>query len=110
MGLTIYSPSFVCCFSFLALLQPDSADTPLRSGQLAWELRLYPIQQQVNFVRDGVRHGFKLSFCPSQELKSAKKNEPPTTQHTSLIEECLATQVSLGRMAGPINFPPLSNL
>ena len=44
--------------------------------QFAWELRFHPQRLQVDFVLDGIRHGFKLGFCPSQKLKSAKKNKP----------------------------------
>ena len=75
--------------------------------QFAWELRFHPQQPQVDFVLDGIRHGFKLGFSPSQKLKSAKKNKPSATQHASVIDAYLANEVSLGRVAGPFNPPPL---
>ena len=74
--------------------------------QFAWELRFHPQRPQVDFVLDGIRHGFKLGFSPSQKLKSAKKNKPSATQHASVIDAYLANEVSLGRVAGPFNFPP----
>ena len=79
--------------------------------QFAWELRFHPQRPQVDFVLDGIRHGFKLGFSPSQKLKSAKKNKPSATQHASVIDAYLANEVSLGRMAGPFNsLPPFPNL
>ena len=72
--------------------------------QFAWELRFHP--QQVDFFLDGIRHGFKLGFCPPQKLKSANKNKPSATQHASVIDAYLANEVSLGRVAGPFNSPP----
>ena len=68
--------------------------------QFAWELRFHPQRPQVDFVLDGIRHGFKLGFSPSQKLKSAKKNKPSVDQHASVIDAYLANEVSLGRVAG----------
>ena len=98
-------------FSFPAPLPPVSAVTPLVAEQFAWELRFHPQRPQVDFVLDGIRHGFKLGFSPSQKLKSAKKNKPSATQHASVIDAYLANEVSLGRVAGPFNsLPPFPNL
>ena len=105
MGLVIYL-CMLLRFSFPAPLPPVSAVTPLVAEQFAWELRFHPQQPQVDFVLDGIRHGFKLGFSPSQKLKSAKKNKPSATQHASVIDAYLANEVSLGRVAGPFNFPP----
>ena len=104
MGLVIYL--YMLCISFPAPLPPVSAVTPLVAEQFAWELRFHPQQPQVDFVLDGIRHGFKLGFSPSQKLKSAKKNKPSATQHASVIDAYLANEVSLGRVAGPFNSPP----
>ena len=104
MGLVIYL--CMLCVSFPAPLPPVSAVTPLVAEQFAWELRFHPQQPQVDFVLDGIRHGFKLGFSPSQKLKSAKKNKPSAIQHASVIDAYLANEVSLGRVAGPFNFPP----
>ena len=105
MGLVIYL-CMLLRFSFPAPLPPVSAVTPLVAEQFAWELRFHPQRPQVDFVLDGIRHGFKLGFSPSQKLKSAKKNKPSATQHASVIDAYLANEVSLGRVAGPFNSPP----
>ena len=108
MGLVIYL--CMLCVSFSAPLPPVSAVTPLVAEQFAWELRFHPQRPQVDFVLDGIRHGFKLGFSPSQKLKSAKKNKPSATQHASVIDAYLANEVSLGRVAGPFHSPLFPNL
>jgi len=82
----------------------------LQAEQFAWELQLHPIQQLVQFVQEGIRHGFRLGFCLTQPLKSAKKNKLSADQHESVIDEYLANEVSRGRVAGPFDSPPLPNL
>ena len=89
--------------SFPAPLPPVSAVTPLLGEQFAWELRLHLQWPQVEFVLDGLHHGFKLGFCPSQNLKSTKRNKPSATQHASVIDAYLANEVSLGRVVGPFD-------
>ena len=49
---------------------------------------------------EGLRYGFHLAFSPSQKLKSTKKNKPTAAQHPSVVDQYLANEVSLGRVAG----------
>ena len=58
------------------------------------------------FVLDGLRFGFKLVFSHSQSLKPAKRYKPSAYEHPSVTDECLTTEVSLGRVAGPFASPP----
>ena len=95
---------------FLVRLPPVSAVTPLQADQFVWELRCHPDRQKVNFVVDGICHGFQLGFSPSQKLKSAKYNKPSAAQHPSVVDQYLANEVSLGRVAGPFSVPPYPNL
>ena len=83
-----------CCSSVLASLLPVSVATPLQTQQFSWELRFHPNRQKVDFVPDGIRHGFKLGFCHTQLLKPAKKNKPSADQHASVIDEYLAHEMS----------------
>ena len=62
------------------------------------------------FVLEGLCHRFHLGFSPSQKLKSAKKNKPSAAQHPSVVDQYLANEVSLGRVAGPFSAPPFPNL
>ena len=95
---------------FLVQLPSVSAVTPLQADQFAWELRCHRDRQKVNFVVDGIRHGFPLGFPSSQKLKSAKYNKPSAAQHPSVVDQYLANEVSLGRLAGPFKVPPYQNL
>ena len=99
-----------CCIPLKASLRPVLVVTPLQAEQFAWELQLHPNQPLVQFVLDGIPHGFKLGFFHSQPLKPAKRNNPSADQHASVIDEYLANEVSRGRVAGPFNSPPLPNL
>ena len=58
------------------------------------------------FVLEGLRFGFKLGFSPSQSLKPAKRTKPSAYEHPSVIDEYLATEVSLERVASPFASPP----
>ena len=98
------------CISTLASLPPVAAVTPLQADQFARDLQHHPNQPLVQFVLEGIRHGFRLGFCSSQPLKPAKKNKPSAAQHASAIDEYLANEVSRGRVAGPFDSPPLPNL
>jgi len=63
----------------------------------------------VEYVLEGLRNGFKLDFLPTQSLKSAKRNKPSAYLHPSVIDDYLANEVSLGRVAGPFRVPPFLN-
>ena len=84
--------------------------TPLQADQFALELQHHPDRQLVNYVLDGISHGFRLGFSPSRKLKSAKNNKPSALQRAAVVDEYLAHEVSLGRVAGPFTSPPLPNL
>ena len=96
----------IVCFLFIVPLPPVSEITPLKVDQFAWELRHHPNRQLCNFVLDGLRNGFKLSFQPALSLKSAKKNKPSAYQQPLVIDEYLAHEVSWGWVPGPFRSPP----
>ena len=81
--------------------------TPLLADQFALELQHHPDHQLVNYVLDGISNGFRVGFSPSHKLKSAKNNKPSALQHAAVVDEYLAHEVSLGRVAGPFTSPPL---
>lgn len=79
--------------------------TPLQADQFALELQHHPDRQLVNYVLDGISNGFRVGFSPSHKLKSAKNNKPSALQHAAVVDEYLAREVSLGRVAGPFTSP-----
>ena len=89
------------------MLPPVPAVSPLLVEQFSYELRNHPNPQLVAFILDGLRNGFKLGFNHSQKLKSANRNKPLAYEHPSVIDEYLANEVSLGRVAGPFTIAPL---
>ena len=64
----------------------------------------------MNYVLDGISNGFRVGFSPSHKLQSAKNNKLSALQHAAVVDEYLAREVSLGRVAGPFTPPPLPNL
>ena len=101
------SPNMVLHVSIvLARLPPVSAVSPLKVDQFCRELSHHPNPQLVSSVLDGIRHGFKLGFSHHQPLRSARRNKPSAYAHPAVIDEYLANEVSLGRVAGPFTSPP----
>ena len=99
-GLSI--PKMVLLVSnVLALLPPVSAITPLNVDQFCRELSHQPNPQLVSSALEGIRHGFKLGFSHLQPLRSAKRNKPSEYEHPTVINEYLANEVSLVRVADP---------
>ena len=58
-----------------------------------------------SFLREGTRIGYT-----GPRLPRLSKNLPSATQHPQVVSETLAKEVELGRVAGPFNSPPFSNL
>ena len=90
----------------LALLPHVSAVSLLNVDQFCRELSCHPNPQLVSSVLDGICHGFKLGFSHLQPLRLAKRNKPSTYEHLTVIDEYLANEVSVGRVAGPFASPP----
>ena len=78
--------------------------------EFARELASHPDQQQASYVLQGIQNGFKLGFQSSGHLKAAKKNKQSAFMHANVVDEYLANEVMLGRVAGPFPSPPLPNL
>ena len=92
------------------MFPPVSAVSPLKVEEFSRELASHPDQQKVSYVIEGLRHGFKLGFQASHRLRPAKKNKPSAFQHQQVVDEYLANEVALGRVAGPFISPPLPHL
>ena len=91
---------------------PDvSSVTPINVDNLSVQLGGHPDRQNVDYVLNGLRNGFRLGFNPdSTKLKSVKANCPSAPKHSSVIDNYLAKEVSLGRVFGPTSIPPTNNL
>ena len=91
-------------------LPPVSGVTPLKHDRFALELQGHPDQERVSYVLNGIRLGFKLGFNHTPHLQSAKRNKKSADDHPTVIDEYLANEVSLGRVAGPFTHTPIPQL
>ncbi|KAK3697016.1 hypothetical protein QZH41_002913 [Actinostola sp. cb2023] len=91
-------------------LPPVSSVTPLKHDRFALELQGHPDQERVSYVLNGIRLGFKLGFDHAPDLRSAKRNKKSADDHPTVIDEYLANEVALGRVAGPFAHPPIPQL
>ena len=94
----------------LALRPPVLTVSPLKADHFPGELRHYPDQDKVGYVLQGLGHSFQRGFSCHQTLQPAKCNKPSAYQHPMVIDEYLAYEVLLGRVAGPFCTPPLASL
>ena len=108
----IFTSFSVLSLSTLAspALPPAHAVSPLHPEEFARELSSHPDQQRVAYVLQGLRHGFKLGFQSPLQLKPASRNKQSAILHANVIDDYLANEVMLGRVAGPFPSPPLPNL
>ena len=89
---------------------PTKAASPLGLTEFSRELNDYPNPQK-QFVLDGIRDGFHVGFEPATvTLRSRSRNLTSALDHPGVIDQYLAKEVSLLRVAGPFPSPPLPNL
>lgn len=89
------------------LLPPASTVSPLRLDSFAMELQGHPNQLSVAYVLDGIRSGFRKGHIGKPRLRSAKQNKKSAKEHPAIIDEYLAHEVALGRVAGFFLHPPI---
>lgn len=83
--------------------------SPLRVDCFALELSTHPDPQYVYKILHGLQFGFHIGFHGAH-LKSAKQNNPTASSNPVVIDQYLANETRLGRVAGPFDTPPLPNL
>ena len=109
--------SNVKCCSFMIFLflgcptfPPMSVVSPLNVLQFTLDLAGHPDRQAVNYVLQGLKHGFCLGFQPVCRLRAAKRNKPSAFQNPQTIDDYLANEGARSRVAGPFPLIPLPNL
>lgn len=113
--LTFHSFHFIFIFFSLILplafpsFHPVSVVSPLNVTEFARDLSGHPDREAISYVLNGLQHGFRLGFQPSRRFKSAKSNKLSARQHPAVIDDYLATEVALHRLAGPVDSPSLPN-
>ena len=70
----------------------------------AWRMALsnYPNQKLAQFFIQGISEGFRIGYnrCSSIKLKPAKRNLEGARQHPEVVDEYLAKELALNRIAG----------
>ena len=94
----------------LGLLPSVAMVSPLNLRQFSAELQSHPDRGKVNYVLRGIEHGFDIGFSPQFPLKSARKNKASAYEHPEVVDAYLHNEVSLGRVLGPFDSPPLPDL
>ena len=70
--------------------------TPLVLDRWKQELESHPDRVYVNYILQGIEHGFRIGFDRQCQLQSASSNMP--TRNPKVISNYLEREVSLGRM------------
>ena len=81
----------------------SSVSTPLVTQKWAYALQNHPDQAYVNYILEGLEHGFRKGFNRNSRLNSAKSNMQSAILHPKVITEYLQKEIKLGRMIGPIS-------
>ena len=95
----------------VAPLSPVHRISPLQLAAFQQELAHHPDRAKVQYVLDGIAHGFSSGFDPSRvALRSSLRNMRSASDHPDVIDEYLATEIAKCRVAGPFATPPFPNL
>ena len=90
----------------LLLLAANQAPTPINVNLLISYLSSHPDQTFASYICTGLSNGFHIGFdCSSTRLQSASHNHPSFLANSSVVENHIATEVSAGRLVGPIADP-----
>lgn len=82
--------------------------TPVKVNVLGQFLEGYDDHLKT-FLYEGFEQGFKIQYQGPRQQRFCK-NLLSVQQHENIVAEKLQKEVSLGRIAGPFNFLPFSNL
>ena len=83
--------------------------TPLKHNQLSELLRRYPDSNKVEYIIQGLKHGFALDYTGQYKFR-APENLPTAKLDPQLIRDWLRKEIALGRMLGPFNVPTFPDL
>ena len=85
--------------------------SPLNFSAFQRELAVHPDRTSAEFVLDGIRFGFRTGFVPGLvPLISSRRNMKSASEHATVIDNYLGTEVASYRVAGPFPSPPFPRL
>ena len=84
--------------------------TPVKVDKFIQMLKLSEyLQEEVDFLKSGFRHGFDIGYEGPQTRQSASENIPFTVGDQVDLWNKLMKEVRLGRIAGPFDKVPFDN-
>ena len=83
--------------------------SPICVNEVEESLKFYSYKVIANELIHGLRFGFKLQYSGSR-LPVNANNSKSVTIHADLVREKINKEITLGRMAGPFDHPPLPTL
>ncbi|VDH94982.1 Hypothetical predicted protein [Mytilus galloprovincialis] len=83
--------------------------SPICVNEVKESLKFYPYKVIANELIHGLRFGFKLQYSGSR-LPVNENYSKSVTIHADLVREKINKEITLGRMAGPFDHPPLPTL
>lgn len=93
----------------LARNRTPHVSTPINVDRLAKELSSHPNRNFVTSLIHDLRFGTHVGYS-GPEKPRVSRNLVSATQHPDVVSTNLTKEVSLGRVAGPFDHPPLPNL
>ncbi|XP_062588444.1 uncharacterized protein LOC134250110 [Saccostrea cucullata] len=87
----------------------DLGLTPIKVGPLQKYLSQYPDQEAAQYLSNGFQNGFRL-FYTGLRLPMQPRNMSSAKNQLSELQSIIDKEIHLGRMAGPFDTPPISNL
>ena len=81
----------------------QSIQTPLRWAEWDRHLESHPDQKFREFIVKGIREGFRIGFDYSRECRASRRNMPSAEERAEVVCEYLLTEVSAGRILGPLD-------
>ena len=87
----------------------DLGFTPVNISVLADQLAFYPNKDDANYILQGFSTGFKLEY-KGPRVPVFSKNLKSAIDKNCLLSKKLYDEFSLGRILGPFENPPISNL
>ena len=85
------------------------APTPIKLSEMGPYLDRYPDQAASVVLKQGFKQGFSLSYQGPREASTCR-NLLSARKHPAVVQEKLAKEIQLGRMAGPFVWPPLPDM
>ncbi|XP_041440120.1 uncharacterized protein LOC121400643 [Xenopus laevis] len=87
----------------------EKGRSPVRVNEMSPWLAIYPDRKKAELIREGFLVGFCIPFQSGAGGQDCR-NLRSASEHPEVIRKKLATEVELGRMAGPFMVPPVPNL